>query len=149
MQDYANAKLEAEKVINSGEFQLLGLILQAQTYEDLFKIANNNNKESIIAIQWLANAGYGFGNAVQASFAYSSAITQTGDGYGVLAPTFDLQDAYAAAGDLRRKATIMLPGDYYPDLFRPGTGRLYTYRQQCQLAGNTCADQKICSWFAR
>lgn len=114
MQDYANARTEAEKVINSGEFQLLGLDIAGMTYEDLFKIANNNNKESIIALQWLANAGYGFGNAVQASFAYSSAITQTGDGYGVLAPTFDLQDAFAAsAGDLRRKATIMLPGDHY------------------------------------
>src|SRR3569833_238692 len=114
MQDYANARTEAEKVINSGEFQLLGLDVAGMTYEDLFKIANNNNKESIIALQWLANAGYGFGNAVQALFAYSSAITQTGDGYGVLAPTFDLQDAFAAsAGDLRRKATIMLPGDHY------------------------------------
>jgi hypothetical protein len=113
-QDYANARLEAEKVINSGEFQLFGLDIAGQTFEDLFKIANNNNKESVIALQWLANAGYGFGNAVQASFAYSSAITQTGDGYGVLAPSFDLIDAYAAsAGDLRRKATIMLPGDYY------------------------------------
>jgi hypothetical protein len=113
-QDYANARLEAEKVINSGEFQLFGIDIAGNTYEDLFKIANNNNKESIIALQWLANAGYGFGNAVQASFAYSSAITQTGDGYGVLAPSFDLQDAYAAnPGDLRRKATIMLPGDYY------------------------------------
>jgi len=114
MQDYPNARAEAEKVINSGEFQLLGLDIAGMTYEDLFKIANNNNKESIIALQWLANAGYGFGNAVQASFAYSSAITQTGDGYGVLAPTFDLQDAFAAnVGDLRRKATIMLPGDHY------------------------------------
>ncbi|WP_428330414.1 RagB/SusD family nutrient uptake outer membrane protein [Mucilaginibacter sp.] len=113
-QDYANAHLEAEKVINSGEFGLFGVDIAGKTFEDLFKIANNNNKESIIALQWLANAGYGFGNGVQASFAYSSAITQTGDGYGVLAPSFDLIDAYAAnPGDLRRKGTIMLPGDYY------------------------------------
>ncbi|MDR3711385.1 MAG: RagB/SusD family nutrient uptake outer membrane protein [Puia sp.] len=116
-QDYANARTEAEKVINSGEFGLFGIDVPGVGFNDLFRIANNNNAESILALQWLANGGYGYGNAVQASFAFSSAITQTGDGYGVLAPTFDLQDAYAAEGDtIRRHATIMLDGEYYPEL---------------------------------
>ena len=122
MQDYPNARLEAEKVINSGEFGLLGVDVPG-SFDDLFMIANNNNKESVIALQWLANGGYGFGNAVQASFAFSSAITQTGDGYGVLAPTFDLQDAYAAnPGDKRQHATIMLPGDFYAELDKAAGG---------------------------
>lgn len=121
MQDYANAKAQAEKVINSHEFGLFGVDVAGRTYADLFKIANNNNKESIIALQWLSNGGYGFGNGVQASLAYSSTITQTGDGYGVLAPTFDLIDAYPS-NDQRRKATIMLPGDYYPELNQAGGG---------------------------
>jgi hypothetical protein len=116
-QDYANARIEAEKVINSGEFGLFGIDVSGVGYEDLFRIANNNNKESIIAMQWLANAGYGFGNGAQASLAYSSAITQTGDGYGVLAPSFDLVDAFKAASDtIRRHASIMLPGEFYPEL---------------------------------
>jgi hypothetical protein len=122
MQDYNNARQEAEKVISSGEFGLLGVELPG-SFGDLFMIANNNNGESIIALQWLANGGYGFGNAVQASFAFSSEITQTGDGYGVLAPTFDLQDAFAAnPGDLRTHASIMLPGDFYPELDKANGG---------------------------
>nr|WP_294945044.1 RagB/SusD family nutrient uptake outer membrane protein [uncultured Mucilaginibacter sp.] len=115
MLDYANAKAQADKVINSGEFKLYGADVAGKTFNDLFLTANNNNEESIIQLQWSATGGYGKGNPQQASFAYNSLITGTGDGYGVLAPTFDLQDMYEA-GDLRRKATIMLPGDHYPEI---------------------------------
>ncbi|MBD1363100.1 RagB/SusD family nutrient uptake outer membrane protein [Mucilaginibacter sp. ZT4R22] len=115
MQDYTNAKAQADKVINSGEFKLYGADVAGKTFNDLFLTANNNNEESIIQLQWSATGGYGKGNPQQASFAYNSLITGTGDGYGVLAPTFDLQDMYEA-GDLRRKATIMLPGDHYPEI---------------------------------
>ena len=123
MQDYTNALTEAEKVINSGEFGLFGVDVAGKGYNDLFKIANNNNKESIIALQWLSSGGYGYGNAVQASLAYSSTITQTGDGYGVLAPSFDLQAAFSAVGDtIRRHACIMLPNEYYPELDQAAGG---------------------------
>jgi hypothetical protein len=133
MQDYADARIEAEKVINSGEFGLFGVDVAGKGFNDLFKIANNNNKESVIALQWLANAGYGLGNGVQASFAFSSAITQTGDGYGVLAPTFDLQDAYKAEGDtIRRHATIMLPGETYPELDQAAGGYTLPYNASSQ-----------------
>lgn len=112
MQDYANAQKEAEKVINSGEFSLL------PTYENLFQTAFNNNKESILAMQWISNGGYDYGNSIQASWAYNSTITGTGDGYGVFGPSIDLQNAFAAEGGdtTRRHATIMMPGSFYPDL---------------------------------
>lgn len=115
MEDYTNAKAQADKVINSGEFKLYGADVAGKTYNDLFLTANNNNEESIIQLQWSATGGYGKGNPQQASFAYNSLITGTGDGYGAIAPTFDLQDMYDP-GDLRRKATIMLPGDHYPEI---------------------------------
>ncbi len=112
MQDYADAQKEAEKVINSGEFSLL------PTYEDLFKTANNNNKESILAMQWISTGGYDYGNSIQASWAYNSSITGTGDGYSVFGPTIDLQNAFKAEGGdtIRRHSTIMVPGSFYPDL---------------------------------
>ncbi|BAU55493.1 RagB/SusD family nutrient uptake outer membrane protein [Mucilaginibacter gotjawali] len=112
MQDYVNAQKEAEKVINSGEFALL------PTYENLFQTANNNNKESILAMQWISTAGYDYGNSIQASWAYNSTITGTGDGYAVFGPTIDLQNAFKAEGGdtIRRHATIMVPGSFYPDL---------------------------------
>ena len=121
MQDYANARAEAEKVINSGEFKLYGIDIPGKTFNDLFLTANNNNEESIIALQWSANGGYGRGNSTQASFAYNGIITGTGDGYGVLAPSFDLIDAYDP-GDARRKATIMLPGDHYSEINQAAGG---------------------------
>lgn len=114
-QDYANARLKAEKVINSGEFKLYGVDIAGKTYADLFKTANNNNEESIAAMQWLAGSSYGHGNALQSFFAYNSGITGTGDGYGTVVPSIDLLTAFEP-GDLRRKATVMMPGDVYPEI---------------------------------
>lgn len=116
MQDYTDARAEAEKVINSGEFSLL------PNFGDLFLTINNNNKESILAMQWVYNAGYDFGNSIQASWAFSSEITQTGDGYGVFGPTIDLQNAFKAEGgdSTRRHYTIMLPGSHYKELQEGG-----------------------------
>jgi hypothetical protein len=112
MQKYPDAQKEAEKVINSGEFALL------PTYENLFQTAFNNNKESILAMQWISTGGYDYGNSIQASWAYNSSITGTGDGYAVFGPTIDLQNAFKAEGGdtIRRHATIMVPGSLYPDL---------------------------------
>jgi hypothetical protein len=115
-QKYALAKTEAEKVINSGEFGLMGLDFAGE-YVSLFEIPANNNKESMIAMQWSSNAGYGFGNQIQSVAALNSTITGTGDGYAELGPTFDLQAAYKAAGDvIRLHGTIMLPNDKYPEI---------------------------------
>ncbi|ANI90261.1 hypothetical protein A9P82_13745 [Arachidicoccus ginsenosidimutans] len=115
MQNYDSARIEAEKVINSGEFSLL------PNFGDLFITNNNNNKESILAMQWTPHGpgtGYDYGNSIQASWAYSSSITQTGDGYGSAAPTIDLVKAFEAEGGdtVRRHFTIMLPGEHYAEL---------------------------------
>ena len=119
-QDYKDAKAEADKVIASGEFSLL------PNFGDLFFTINNNNKESILAMQWLYNGGYGFGNSIQASWA-PSGVTGGTDGYSVLGPTIDLQNAFKAEGGdtVRRHYTIMLPGSYYSELDFATGG--YTY----------------------
>jgi len=116
MQDYADARKEAEKVINSGEFALL------PNFEDVFTISHNNSKESILAMQWISTGGYDFGNSIQASWAFSSQITQTTDGYGELGPSIDLQNAFAAEGGdtTRRHGTYMIHGSLYPELTEGG-----------------------------
>jgi len=121
MQDYTNARAEAEKVISSGEFKLLGVDVPGKTYNDLFEAANNNNPETIAALQWAGGAPYGHGNSLQASFAINSIITGTGDGYSVIGPTIDLQKAYEP-GDTRLHGTIMLAGDKYPELNQAAGG---------------------------
>jgi hypothetical protein len=143
MQDYTNAKKEAEKVISSGEFGLIGVDAPG-AYVNLFETAFNNNKESIIALQWTSNGGYGFGNQIQSVIADSengNFLTGTGDGYGELGPTFDLQDAYAAAGDVvRQHGTIMLGGDFYTELHKADGG--YTVPLAVNVQGSHAALKK-------
>jgi hypothetical protein len=122
MQDYADAQAEAQKVINSGEFKLYGVGVQGKAFGDLYLTANNNNEETVIALQWAAGAAYGLGNAVQAAFAYNSVITGTGDGYGQLGPTFSLFDEYDTVNDTRFRATIMMPGYHYPQIDQASGG---------------------------
>ncbi len=112
--DYANAKLMAEEVINSGEFKLYGgPELPSKSYGELFYTSNDNNEESIVAMQWTAGV-YGTGNSTNTQFAYSSFINESSYG-GVFAPSQDLIHTFEP-GDIRRKETIMLPGDVYPNI---------------------------------
>jgi hypothetical protein len=129
MQNYDSARYYAEKAINSGEFGLVG-IDAAGTYTSMFELSGNNCKESMIALQWTSNAGYGFGNQLQSVIAANSTITGTGDGYGELGPSWDLQDAFAAEGDTatypnisgRRHGVLMMPNDFYPELQKAAGG---------------------------
>jgi hypothetical protein len=136
MQDYVDAQKEAEKVINSGEFSLL------PTYENLFQTSFNNNKESILAMQWIYNGGYDYGNSIQASWAYNSTITGTGDGYAVFGPTIDLQNAFKTEGGdtTRRHATIMVPGSHYPDIDAASGG--YTFPANGSAQNENAAAKK-------
>jgi hypothetical protein len=121
-QKYDSARVEAEKAINSGEFGLVGLDAPG-TFTSMFELAGNNCKESMIALQWTSSSGYGYGNQLQSVIAANGTITGTGDGYGELGPSWDLQDAFKADGDvIRRHATIMLAGDVYPEITQSAGG---------------------------
>ena len=122
-QKYDSARIEAEKVINSGEFGLVGLDAPG-SYVQMFELAGNNNKESMIALQWTSNGGYGFGNQLQSVISPNTTITGTGDGWGELGPSLDLQNAFIKEGDssIRRHGTIMVNGDFYPELHKSTGG---------------------------
>lgn len=109
MKDYANAKLYAEKVLSSGDYGLL------DNYGDLFKPQNNNNRESIFAIQWVGCSNWGYGSTIQAYVAANSRLTGFNDGWGTFQPSIHLINSYED-DDLRRAATIMEPGNFYPEL---------------------------------
>ncbi len=82
-------------------------------YEDLFLMKNNNNPESLFALQWKYDGDWGTQNSVQAFLAYGSEITGFGDGWGGdLGASIDQLKLYRPE-DKRRKGTFMLPGDHY------------------------------------
>ena len=101
------AKKAAEKTITDGPYRLLA------NYADLFEVDNNNNLESIFALQWVPFGGYGVNNTQQAYFALGSDIT--GDdaawGYWTRASS-DVLYEYETK-DKRRHATWMADEDHY------------------------------------
>ena len=123
--DFTNAKAKAWEVISNESTYGYGLM---DSYADLFYTRNNNNKESLWALQWKASnadGAYGTGNVTQAYCApYGQELTGQSDGWGSFKPSIDLQSD-SIAGDLRRKPTYMRDGDYYAELLQARGG--YTY----------------------
>lgn len=102
-----SAKLYAGNVCESG----LSLLTD---YADVFKYENNDNEESLFALQWPTNGGGWYnGNMLQL---YSNALTiNGGGGYFGIEVTYDMYLQYDE-NDLRRKATFMYKDDVYPEL---------------------------------
>lgn len=121
LKNYSKAKQLAEEVINSGEFKLYGgtsmYSLPGKTYDDLFKYPNNNNEESIFALQWKSDANYGSANNSNTQFGIHTADISTSNASygGVFAPSQDILNLYSTT-DLRRNSTIMFPGNVYSDI---------------------------------
>jgi hypothetical protein len=109
------AKKAALKAI-SGPYSLMA------NYADLFKIDNNNNVESMFALQWVPNGSYGVTNTQQAYFALGSDIT--GDdaawGYWTRASN-DILYEYESK-DKRRHDTWMADDDFYPEINKANGG---------------------------
>jgi hypothetical protein len=119
------AKKAAEKVINSNMYSLMG------DYADLFKIEYNNNPEAIFRLRWVpgltSETGYGLINTQQAYFAFGSIVT--GDdaawGGGGTGCPYDMAKEYEQNDTVRRKATWMGNGDFYPEINSANGGLLY------------------------
>jgi starch-binding outer membrane protein, SusD/RagB family len=109
-----------------------GLTLESNYY-NLFTSANFSGstvpQESLFSLLWIPNGQYFVQNHMQANLAYTSEMTQTGDGWGgafggspsLMAYYFDPANA---ADTMRRRATVFMPGDYYPDINKNGGGWL-------------------------
>jgi hypothetical protein len=117
------AKKAAEKVIGESKYRLM------DNYPDLFKVENNNNSESVFAFQWVpgmnSSTGWGVINNHQAYFAYSSEITGDDAAWGDWTrATYDVIKEYALADTIRRRATWMGYGDFYPEINKANGGLL-------------------------
>lgn len=105
--DYDSAKIKAGEVISSGKYDLFN------DYQGMFtSSANNNNIESLFALQHAITNEWGSQNSLQA-FRAPGNLLVTGDGWSSIIPTLDMLRAYES-GDLRRKWSIMEHGAVYP-----------------------------------
>ncbi|WP_373494017.1 RagB/SusD family nutrient uptake outer membrane protein [Aquiflexum sp.] len=115
---YNKAKQYSEDLIENS-----GLTLMPD-YSNLFKIENNNNPESLFALQWVEGA-YGSGNSVQANMARSSMITGNSESWGGFKSlTYDFTKN-VEDGDLRQPAIYMTLGNHYPEIRRSAGGYSY------------------------
>lgn len=103
--DYANAEKYADSVILSGRHQLL------DNFADVFTIANNWSKEYIWSAYSTAQGTSGWGSILPGVMLENKGWGKY-NGWGYYTPTKELYDAYEA-GDLRREATILKPGDHF------------------------------------
>lgn len=116
-----SAKLYAGNVCKQSGLSLL------PNYADLFKTQFNDNPESLFALQWAAGAGWLEGNMLQIYSPGGAEISAAGQaGWFAISPTYDLYKQYDRGDSIRRKATFMLKGDYYPELNAAGGGYRFT-----------------------
>jgi hypothetical protein len=127
------AKKAAEMVIRHSQFRLL------ENYPDLFMIEHNNNSESLFALQWVPGlnntTGYGFINPHQAYLAASAAITGSSAWGGSTNVPYDMISEYEPNDIIRRRATWMGWGDFYPELMKAEGGLLYQDLNQGTFIG--------------
>ncbi|MGQ1784268.1 MULTISPECIES: RagB/SusD family nutrient uptake outer membrane protein [unclassified Saccharicrinis] len=124
LEDYANAKVYADKVIESGKYSLM------PDYSDNFQhqdgVSSDNNNESIFELQWVSppqGEHWYYTNTHQAYLAAAGKLTGTGDGWSTFIPSNDFIAAYEE-GDLRRHPSIMEEGNFYPELVTKEGGYL-------------------------
>ena len=117
--DLDSAKFYAGDVCNNSGLTLL------PNYYNLFTSkyfsGNITPAECLFGLLWVPSGQWFVQNHMQANLAYDSKITQTGDGWGgAFGASPSLLSYYMdpanKADSVRRKATIFLPGDYYPDI---------------------------------
>lgn len=117
-ENFAKAKEYAAQVIETSGLTLM------PNYADLFKIENNNNPESLFALQWMQGA-YAFGNSRQANWARSSLVTGNSECWGGgKCATYNFVKE-VENGDKRQPAIFMAPGNHYTEINKAAGG--YTY----------------------
>lgn len=108
-----------------------GLAL-VSNYPDLFKTQFNDNPESLFALQWAPGSAWLEGNMLQIYSPGGTEISANGQaGWFGIRPTVDMYLLYSPKDTIRRKATFMLNGDYYPELNAAGGG--YRFTGDCGL----------------
>lgn len=99
----------AQDVIEHGPYELM------KDFEELFRTQNDNNTESIFALQWLYGAGYGYENTINNYYAFDSSITGNGQGWGGGhgATAYIMEKFFSRKETSRMRATYFVNGQKY------------------------------------
>lgn len=103
--DYVNAEKYADSVMTQGKRKLM------DNFADVFKAANNYGTEYIWSATSTPKGAGGWGSILPGVMLENKGWGQY-NGWGYYQPTKELYDAYEA-GDKRREATILKPGDKF------------------------------------
>ena len=153
-EDLQKASAYAKDVVDNSGRQLMA------NYADIFRGSNNVSDESLIAWRWTVGAHWTCQNTLQSDL-MAVGFDENGDCWGGWGgPSADLMDAFGVSPsdnpssridvDARRKATIMMPGDYYPYFWRDKTLPQAGEDSQVQNNGQTNGGKKgfeICSFY--
>src|SRR5450759_4256381 len=138
--DLDKAKEYAAKVITES-----GAYLEP-VYANLFRISTGNrNPENLLSWQWVASDQWCSQNSEQSDLALNN-FTGLADSWGTwVGPTIDLQRLFGDTAktkvrtnvDVRRKATMMMYSDFYPNFWRDKGGFTATWDDNNNVAGST------------
>lgn len=119
--DLEEAKKYALDVCQNSGIELL------ENYEDLFKYSGNNNRESLLAMQWIENGDWGVCNPLLADIAFGPEVTGGVNVWGGgLNASLDILKLYEPADSIRRNATFFSEGTYYDYINIKDGGYAYT-----------------------
>ncbi|WP_428232802.1 RagB/SusD family nutrient uptake outer membrane protein [Flavobacterium sp.] len=144
-QEYLDkAKLYAGSVCKNS-----GLILHP-SYYDLFRVQFNDVPEDLFALQWTAPAEYNLGNILNNLAPSADLMPQKTGAWSSMHPTYEFYLAYTAQDSIRRKATMMLTGDKYPELNAAGGGykATGTYMKKHIIGNDKDNSSPLMSWSA-
>lgn len=113
-----SAKKYAGNVCNESGLDLL------PNYYNLFQSQYNDNQESLFALQWATGASVAWeeGNLLLTYSPSNDINPQKNGAWTALDATYDLYLQYSAKDTVRRKASFMMNGDFYPELNAAGGG---------------------------
>ena len=112
-----NADLELAKQYAADVCDNSGLEL-LPNYEDLFKYKQNNNEESLLAMQWVPLGEWGVCNTLFADLAFSTEVTGGVNVWSSYAASVEMLEIYN---------TFFTQGTYYPYICISDGGYTYTY----------------------
>ena len=118
--DLEKARENALDVCRNSGIELL------DDYAELFKYSGNNNRESLLAMQWVENGQWGVCNTLLADIAFSPEVTGGVNvwGGGLNAST-DMLNQYESGDTIRRDATFFTEGAYYDYICKDKGGYRY------------------------